>query len=58
LSIAQKEIGETQYWLELLNATDFLSDSEYQSIDADAEEIMRILTSSIIKKKKNLSLQK
>jgi four helix bundle protein len=58
LSIAQKEIGETQYWLELLNATDFLSDSEYQSIDADAEEIMRILTSSIIPKKKNLSLQK
>jgi four helix bundle protein len=58
LSIAQKEIGETQYWLELLNATDFLSDSEYQSIDADAEEIMRILTSSIITKKKNLSLQK
>jgi four helix bundle protein len=58
LSIAQKEIGETQYWLELLNATDYLSDSEYKSINTDAEEIMRILTSSIITKKKNLSLPK
>ncbi len=54
LSIAQKEISETQYWLELLSATDYLNLVEYSSIDNDAEEIMRLLTSSILTKKKNL----
>jgi four helix bundle protein len=54
LSIEQKEISETQYWLELLSATNYLNLVEYFSIDNDAEEIMRLLTSSILTKKKNL----
>jgi four helix bundle protein len=54
LSVAQKEICETRYWLELLKATDYLNDSEYLSIDKDAEEIMKIITKSILTKKKNL----
>ncbi|MFN4254660.1 MAG: four helix bundle protein [Saprospiraceae bacterium] len=56
LSVAQKEVGETQYWLELLFATDQLSETEFQSIHADTEEIMRLLRSSILTKKKNLGL--
>jgi four helix bundle protein len=36
LSIAQKEVSETQYWLELLSATDYLNLIEYASIDNDA----------------------
>lgn len=55
LSIAQKEICETRYWLELLKATDYLNDNEYSSIDNDAEEILKIITKSIITKKKNLN---
>lgn len=46
-AIAQKECNETLYWLELLYETEYLSEQEYKSIYADAEEIMRLLTSSI-----------
>ena len=55
LEIAQKEIGETQYWLELLFATDYISQQEFQSIYADSEEVMRLIRSSILTKKKNLA---
>jgi len=36
LSIAQKEINETIYWLELLMKTNYLDQIEYDSINADA----------------------
>ena len=55
LSIAQKETGETQYWLELLWKTGYLSESEFQSIFFDTEEVMKFLRSSILTKKKNLT---
>ena len=55
LSIAQKEAAETLYWLELLFKTDFLTSNEYESIYKDTEEIMRLLRSSILTKKKNLA---
>lgn len=55
LSIAQKEAGETLYWLELLFKTDFLTSTEYESIYRDTEEIMRLLRSSILTKKKRLA---
>jgi four helix bundle protein len=58
LSIAQKEIAETIYWLELLCATEYLNKSEYDSIDNDAKEIMRLLRSSILTKKQNLQKNK
>jgi four helix bundle protein len=57
LSIAQKEIGETLYWLELLFRTNYLTSSEYTSINADGEEIMRMIRSAILTKKKNLALK-
>lgn len=46
-AIAQKECSETLYWLELLFETSYLSEQEYKSIYADAEEIMKLLTKSI-----------
>ena len=55
LGIAQKEIGETQYWLELLYQSDYINIIEFQSLKSDSEEIMKILRSSILTKKKNLS---
>jgi four helix bundle protein len=55
LSIAQKETGETLYWLELLYKSDYLSEIQYISINADAEEVMKLLRSSILTKKKNLA---
>ncbi|MEI6091121.1 MAG: four helix bundle protein [bacterium] len=49
LSIAQKECDETLYWLELLKETDKISQEEFESIYPDAEEILTIIRSIIIK---------
>ena len=45
LSIALKEAGETEYWLELLHESDFIEEKSFESIDADNKELIRILTS-------------
>ncbi len=52
LYIALKEANETGYWLRLLNKTEFLTDTEFKSIEKDIDEIIAILT-SITKKTKN-----
>jgi len=52
LSIALKEADETEYWLELLYKTGYLDDNQYQSIQNDTSELIKILT-SIIKKLKS-----
>ena len=54
LAIAQKEYNETLYWLELLKETGYIDEQMFASIYADAEEIMRMLTASIITIKKKL----
>lgn len=43
LGIAYKEARETLYWLRLLNATEYLSNKEFESLFNDAEEICKIL---------------
>ena len=53
LAIAQKEINETIYWLELLKETFYLSEEEFQSIHEDAVEIIKILTTIIKNTKSN-----
>jgi four helix bundle protein len=47
MAIAQKEINETIYWLELLKATDFLNADLFKSLNEDATEIIKLITSSI-----------
>ena len=44
LSIALKEAVETNYWLRLLYATDYLSSTEYSSVIADCKELEKLLT--------------
>ena len=56
LNIALKESYETNYWLRLLHATDYLSESEFSSIIADCKELEKILT-SIIKTTRNTPKQ-
>lgn len=58
LGIAQKEIAETQYWLELLHATDYLSQKEFHSLYSDSTQILKMLKSSIQTKKANLHKDK
>jgi four helix bundle protein len=57
MAIAQKEINETLYWLELLSATDYLTLEQFNSINNDAIEIIKLLTSILktIKSKTNHS---
>ncbi len=43
--IAFKECAETNYWLDLLYDTDFLTEKEYLSIKNDCEELKKILSS-------------
>lgn len=45
LYIAYKECAETEYWLDLLKETDYLTDQEYQSINKDCQEIRKLLSS-------------
>ena len=45
LAIAQKEINETLYWLELLSRTDYITPKEYDSIKTYATEVIKLLTS-------------
>ena len=52
-SISLKECAETKYWLELLYKTDYLSDSEYNSINSDCLELIKLLSSTIITTRQN-----
>ena len=47
LSVSQKEINETIYWLELLKETSFINQGEFESLHYDATEVLKIITSSI-----------
>jgi four helix bundle protein len=47
LSIAQKEINESIYWLDLLASTDYLSPAQAASLQTDAIELLKILTAII-----------
>ena len=55
LAIAQKEINETIYWLELLMATEYLNQSQFDSINTDAVEIIKLITSIIKTTKANIN---
>ena len=43
--IAFKEVGETAYWLEILEDTEYLTPAQAKSIRADCAELTRILSS-------------
>lgn len=47
LAVAQKEINETLYWLELLRDTEYISQQEFESINTDAVELIKMITGSI-----------
>ena len=53
LYIASKEADETEYWLELLKETGYITEEQLGSIKQDCEEIMKLLTSIIKTTKKN-----
>ncbi len=44
--IALKECVETQYWLELLYETEYLSKEQFESLFADCEEMRKMMSST------------
>ena len=44
MKIALKEANESQYWLQLLHKTEYLTDKEFDSIHNDLLEILKLLT--------------
>ncbi len=45
MSIALKEANETHYWLRLLNATEYINETQFLSLETDLKEIIALLTS-------------
>ena len=44
MSIALKEAAETNYWIRLLHATDYLNDKAMESMILDCSELEKMLT--------------
>ena len=53
MHIALKEASETEYWLELLRKTDYLTQGEHESVAADCIEMLKILTAIVKSAKAN-----
>jgi four helix bundle protein len=47
LSIALKEVNETEYWLDLLSQSGYLDKKLFDSIYADCKELLKLLISII-----------
>ena len=47
MSISLKEVSETEYWLELLIKTEYITEEQYKSIKTDCVEIAKMLTAIV-----------
>lgn len=54
LNISLKEASETEYWLELLYETDYITETQFKSIISECIELIKILTSIINSSKKEV----
>ena len=54
LEVALKEAKETHYWLEKLLVGEYINEVGYKSMSNDNIEIVKLLTSIIITKKRNM----
>ncbi|MBR4148518.1 MAG: four helix bundle protein [Rikenellaceae bacterium] len=48
MNIALKEAYETEYWIELLHRTDYITQKEFDSIFSECRELTNILSKIII----------
>lgn len=54
MGIARRKASETEYWLQLLNKAELLTDKEFASIEEDRLELIKMLTSIIKTSKENV----
>jgi len=52
-SISLKEANESEYWIQLLFKADFIDENQFNSINKDLKEILKLLTSIIKTSKSN-----
>ncbi len=55
MAIASKEANETDYWIELLFQSTYITTAQHQSLNADVTEIAKLLSSIILTAKQRLS---
>lgn len=53
LNIALKEAGETDYWLDVIHSAEYFTEQEFDSLKADNDELLKLLTSIIKSTKDN-----
>ena len=53
MNIALKEAGETDYWLDVLHSSSYLSDEDYTSLDEYNKELVRLLAAIVKTSKQN-----
>jgi four helix bundle protein len=59
LGISQKECAESLYWIDLLYYSDYIKQAEYGKLKGMAEELLRLIRSSILtSKSKAIKVQK
>lgn len=54
LAIAHKESFETEYWINLLKDSEYITEKQAESVLADCQELQKLLTTSIKTAKNNL----
>lgn len=54
MSIALKEANETNYWLLLLNKSEYINSNEYDSIHIECDELIRLLATIVKTTKKSI----
>jgi four helix bundle protein len=47
MSIALKEANETEYWIDLLHQSDYITNDSYDSLHPNIEELLKLLVSIV-----------
>jgi len=55
MNIALKEANETEYWLRLLNDSEYIDEQTFNSIYKDCDELIRLLVSIVKTSKEKLN---
>lgn len=54
ISVSLKETHETQYWLDILKDSNYITEEYYNILYNDSEEIYKMLTASVITVRKRI----
>ena len=54
MNIALKEANETLYWLELLLQSEYITEQSFKSVQADSEELVKLLVAIVKTTKENI----